>query len=168
MIQEPASHRLHLEVFLWPIPTEYTDSVTASYFKDWIMERHIDKWSSEKMTYPYPTKIHFVSKTTSLFWKLAESMETVNGNQCKIISGSSCNHYTVRLVKCRQKILLWFFGFIGNDIFWNFENWSTRTLRKCVSFLPPSVGRNVVVTVCTGTDSQPVTACRLKLISAGF
>ena len=33
-------------------------------------------------------------------------------------------------------------------------------------FLPPSVGRNVVVTVCTGTDSQPVTACRLKLISA--
>ena len=33
-------------------------------------------------------------------------------------------------------------------------------------FLPPSIGRKVVVTVCTGTDSQ--TACRLKLISAGF
>ena len=32
----------------------------------------------------------------------------------------------------------------------------------------PSVGRKVVVTVCTVTDSQPVTACKLKLISAGF
>ena len=62
----------------------------------------------------------------------------------------------------------WFCGFIGDDIFWNFENWSIRTLWKCVSFLPPSVGRNVVVTVCTGTDSQPVAACRFKLISAGL
>ena len=34
------------------------------------------------------------------------------------------------------------------DIFWKFENWSTGSLRKCVSFLPPSKGRKVVATVC--------------------
>ena len=42
-------------------------------------------------------------------------------------------------------------GFCGSivcDIFWNFENWSTGRLRKCVSFLPPSIGRKVVATVC--------------------
>ena len=51
---------------------------------------------------------------------------------------------------------------------WNFENWLIAKLWKYVSYLPPSVGKKVVVTVCTATDSQPVYACRLKLISSGF
>ena len=40
-----------------------------------------------------------------------------------------------------------FCGSIVSDSFWNFQNWSTGRLRKCVSFLPPSIGRKVVVTV---------------------
>ena len=45
------------------------------------------------------------------------------------------------------------------------------TLKGCINvflFCPQVETEKIVVTVCTGTYSQPITNCRLKLISAGF
>ena len=51
-----------------------------------------------------------------------------------------CYWCTLRLVKKRKNVpkkicslKSWFCVLIGDDIFWNFENWSTKTLRKWVS-----------------------------------
>ena len=46
-------------------------------------------------------------------------------------------HKMQNVAKRIPSLKSWFCGSIVCDIFWNFENWSTRTLRKCVSFLPP-------------------------------
>ena len=62
----------------------------------------------------------------------------------------------------------WFCGFIGDDIFWYFENWSTRTLWKSLSIYRQSEAeclyqyRQLLLLFCLHLGPKK------KLISAGF
>ena len=104
---------------------------------------------------------HFEAKNSKKFFG-----PNATSGECTMYNKVSEKTQNVPKKFCSLKS--WFYGFIRDDIFWNFENWSTRTLRKWVSIYRQSQAdclywyRQLLILFCLHLGAKK------KHISAGF